>query len=63
MKSKHASGKSRSSGSGHNAAKQARSGRRYDRFYPDVPIPEIKNGGKEIPSLLAMAFGIKERGE
>ena len=57
-------GKSRSSGRGHNAAKQNRSGREYDLSYPDVPIPEVKKyGDKGLPSLLETAFGIKARGK
>ena len=60
---KGTSGKSRSPGGGRRAAtKQVKSSHRYGRFL-DVPIPKIKNGDKGSPSLLAMAFGIKERGE
>ena len=64
MTKKGTSGKSPSSGGGRRAStKQVKIGHRYGRFYMDVPIPEIKKGDKGSPSLLAMAFGIKERGE
>ena len=62
MAQKLTSGKSRSPVRGHNVAKQAKSGRKYDLSYPDVPIPEVKKyGDKGLPSLLETAFGVKVR--